>query len=200
MDIAGRLSGFSGADIEMQRERMKTNATCVLLFVALMMNWNFALAYEVVAASTKALEDAQRMAECMSKFDAKCWADYSYLEAIEQRGYSTSEIRQHFEARVKDMSDKAKATGQEMPQISPSLPSQIYQGDGKLYAFLPYKAEMTKASTGQRSAFQAFLVGISTDAGKSWKFVDGVRLTPASMKTVMPSYAGQQLPPVGPLN
>ncbi len=140
-----------------------------------------------------AMRDAQRLVECMKAFDPECTAALTYTKFAEDRGMPREQMVQ----AVTDLHGKLKSVGAKYTLFDLSTPTGPYSGDGREYVFVPYSQIL---EAGQRQGrVRAFLIGVSVDGGRSWQFVDGLAATPAAIKAVMPSYAGQPLPPVGPL-
>jgi hypothetical protein len=54
---------------------------------------------------------------------------------------------------------------------------------------------MVLTTRGQDTTGKAFFLGISDDAGISWKFVDGQKITQDNIKMFIPGYDGATLPP-----
>jgi hypothetical protein len=96
-----------------------------------------------------------------------------------------------------DLDAKLKSIGAKYSRFELIGPVATFSGDGRDYAFVPYVQVLEAGPT--RGSLRAFFIGVSLDGGASWQFVDGVKVTPESIKAVIPSYAGQPLPTVGPL-
>ena len=143
--------------------------------------------------AASAVRDARRLVECMKAFDPVCTAELTYTKFLEDKGMP----REYMVKSVTDLDTKLKSIGAKYSRFEVIDPVATYSGDGRDYAFVPYVQVMEAGAT--RGGLRAFFIGVSLDGGTSWQFVDGVKVTPESIKAVMPSYAGQPLPAVGPL-
>jgi hypothetical protein len=147
---------------------------------------------------SNALRDAQKLADCMAAMDGKCTVDHMYVPFFEKNGLSRAEAAE----KMVEMYDRAKAAGMPSPKYQLTKPEHVMTGDDRQYVFVPYVVsvdEPDKSADKKSIRMRAFFIGISTDSGASWQFLDGISVNPDSMKTIMPSYAGQALPPVGPV-
>lgn len=151
------------------------------------------MAAESADALTSAMRDAQRLVECMKAFDSMCTAALTYTKFAEDRGMPRDQMVQ----AVADLHAKLKSVDAKYTHFELATPTGPYSGDGREYVFVPY-SQILEAGQNQ-GRVRAFFIGVSLDGGKSWQFVDGLKVTPTSIKAVMPSYAGQPLPSVGPL-
>jgi hypothetical protein len=74
-------------------------------------------------------------------------------------------------------------------------PLPEFSGGGKKYVFIPYVKLLW--IPGVSDLTQGFLIGVSTDEGMNWKFVDNWRATEEAVRGVFPSYTGQPSIPKG---
>src|SRR5579864_786127 len=70
---------------------------------------------------------------------------------------------------------------------------EVFHDGARLYAFVPYVS--TSTFGGHPRTRQNFEVALSIDGGETWKFVDIGDPTPERVHLIIPSYAGQPLPP-----
>jgi hypothetical protein len=76
-------------------------------------------------------------------------------------------------------------------------PSEIKAGGSDLFTVIPTEVD-AKLPEGKMTG-KSFLVGVSSDQGKTWFFADGAQLNEESMKTLFPKFpAALKLPPKTP--
>jgi hypothetical protein len=136
-----------------------------------------------------ALRDAQHLAECMKALDAPCviaLSDLNSYQLISRTGFDFAKEQTRF-------FDKLRDRGWGWIRYDVSGPREIFRDGARLYAFVPY----VSTSTFGRHLYtrQAFEVALSIDGGETWKFVDIGNPTPERVHLIIPSYAGQPLPP-----
>jgi hypothetical protein len=98
----------------------------------------------------------------------------------------------------------ARAMMKEMDELGGALRwmkvgavSQMVSEAGTMYAVLPTTAELT--IQGRTVPATSYLLGVSTDGGRTWRFADGVALMhPETQRRILPSLpASLTLPAVG---
>lgn len=136
-----------------------------------------------------ALRDAQRLAECMKALDAPCVIALSDVKSYQLLGASGLDFAK---AQTRYF-DSLRDHGWGWIRFDVTAPRQVFQDGTRLYAFVPYVSRSNFG--GQIHAKQTFEVALSADRGETWMFVDGIHLTPARMRVIIPSYSGQPLPP-----
>jgi hypothetical protein len=87
---------------------------------------------------------------------------------------------------LKYMAAEMKARGSSIVSITYEDPSEIAEGGGQMFGILPFTMEMT-AARGQGSQ-RSFLIGVSSDRGKTWTFIDGVQANPGNVKQLVPDF------------
>jgi len=146
-----------------------------------------------------AFRDAQRLADCFKALDSDCvvslWDTNS--EALlrppitdfrEMEARSFGELRQN---------------GGKYELHYASAPQELFTDGGRLYTFVPYVWRIDRGNRGGRmrvSITYSYFIAFSVDEGKTWTFVDGAGVTEGRIRLIIPSYAGQPLPPTAFLN
>jgi len=144
---------------------------------------------EAKAPLAAAYRDAQHMAACMKALDTACVVALSHVPSYQLLGGDPDFNYTKAQARFFD-GMKRKGWGYSVFAVSP--PRDLYVDGGRLYAFVPYSS--TSNFGGRTSMNQAFLIALSSDGGENWTFVTAVN--PEQVQRIVPSYAGQPLPPV----
>ena len=136
-----------------------------------------------------ALRDARRLAVCMKELDAPCVIALSDVKSYQLLGapgfdFANAQMR-YF--------DKLRDHGWGRSRFDVTAPQQLFHDGTRLYAFVPYVSRSNFG--GHIHTKQTFEVALSADRGETWMFVDGIHLTPARMRVIIPSYSGEPLPP-----
>jgi hypothetical protein len=145
-----------------------------------------AFAVDIVAS---ALRDAHSLTACMKALDTECTMKWTYTKLLEEQGFAFGALRAQLNASFENI----RIVHGETERFEIGAPGPPFSGDGKEYIFIPYQETMT--IQGQRYSQTAYFIGVSEDAGVSWKFVDGMGFSEKNIRTVIPSYAGGPLPP-----
>ena len=149
----------------------------------------FAPAAFAADSASNALRDAQSLATCMKALDTECTMKWIYTKMLEEQGFSLATLRGQLNASFENLRfGKGKTERFEL-----GAAGAPFAGDGKHYIFIPYQETMSVQ--GQRYSQTAYFIGVSEDAGVSWKFVDGIGFSEKNIREVIPSYAGGPLPP-----
>jgi hypothetical protein len=138
---------------------------------------------------SNALRDARSLASCMKALDTECTLKWIYTKTLEDQGFDLGELR----AELNVSFENIKLVHGETERFDLGTAGSPFPGDGKQYIFIPYHETMIVQ--GQRYSQIAYFIGVSEDAGKSWKFVDGNGFSEKNIRTVIPSYGGGPLPP-----
>jgi len=136
-----------------------------------------------------ALRDAQRLAECVKALDAPCviaLSDVKSYQLFSATGFDFAKAQTRY-------FDSLREHSWGWITFDVTAPRQVFQDGTRLYAFVPYVSRSNFG--GQIHTKQTFEVALSADRGETWMFVDGMHLTPARMRVIIPSYYGQPLPP-----
>jgi hypothetical protein len=138
--------------------------------------------------SSSAVRDAQRLVLCMKAFDATCATKWTYSEILERHGISQANQIQAADG----LNRQLKSVKARYVQFELANATEPFSGDGNVYLFVPYVQVLEVR--GKVAESHAYFIGISADKGKSWKFVDGVRVTQQNIRTIIPSFGPRQLP------
>jgi hypothetical protein len=142
--------------------------------------------------SAALIRDAQKLAKCMKNLDAECSVSMFDVSAMQAQGAPSAN---QLIVLTEGQFDRLSSAGARYEHFTILKPEPAFAGDGKLYAFVPYEFALEFPSRGT-AVQRGFLVGISRDSGSSWRFIEGSRLTAENIKAFIPSYQGQELPPV----
>ncbi|HEV2701249.1 MAG TPA: hypothetical protein VGV09_06440 [Steroidobacteraceae bacterium] len=140
-------------------------------------------------SAANALHDAKSLASCMKALDTECTLKWLYTRQLEAQGFELGELR----AQLTVSFESIKLVHGETERFDVGAPWPPFSGDGKQYIFIPYQETMS--IKGQRYSQTAYFIGVSEDAGASWKFVDGIGFSMKNIRTVIPSFNGGSLPP-----
>jgi hypothetical protein len=136
-----------------------------------------------------ALHDARSLTDCMKALDTECTLKWMYTKPLLDQGFGPGELR----AQLNVSFENLKLVHGETERFELGVPGSIFAGDGKQYIFIPYQEAMN--IQGQRYSQTAYFIGVSDDAGASWKFVDGIGFSEKNIRTIIPSFRGGPLPP-----
>lgn len=134
---------------------------------------------EEVALKKRVRADVEQMNDAMLTGDLTKLVDLTHPKAVEMLGGRESMIavieKTNLDMKKRGMEIKSNATGN---------PSDPVTTDDEMYIVVPHKLEMK--APGGKLHVNAFVIGISTDEGKSWKYVNG-DLTHKMIKQVLPN-------------
>ncbi len=139
--------------------------------------------------NSNALRDARSLANCMKALDTECTMKWTYTKLLEKQGFEFGELRAQLNASFENI----RVVHGETERFELGTAGAPFPGDGKQYIFIPYQETMI--IQGQRYSQTAYFIGVSEDAGLSWKFIDGMGFSEKNIRTVIPSYGGGPLPP-----
>jgi hypothetical protein len=149
----------------------------------------FAMQLRAADISANASRDATRLVACMKAFDAACVNSLTYTKMFEDRGISRDQLDQGSAKMYQQM----KSLHARYALFELSAPWPPFASRGNTCVFIPYS--MVLSVRGQDTVAKAFFIGISDDAGSTWKFVDGQKITQDNIKMFLPDYDGATLPP-----
>lgn len=133
--------------------------------------------------------DALRMVACIRALDESCAQSLTYTKFLEERGVSRAQLDQ----KVADVYQSLRSIGATYSSFDLSAPWQQFSLDKRTYAFVPYSYKLL--ARGETTSVQAFFIGVSEDSGSTWKFMDGVSVTPDNIDLILPGFHGGMLPP-----
>lgn len=127
------------------------------------------------AAADAAKKQADETSQAFAKGDYAKIAAMTYPALIDFMGGRDKMI-----AATKSAMEMFKKQGIEVVSYKTSEPGEIVKGEGKSYVVIPATLEM-KAPVGKIKV-KSYLLGITTDEGKTWKFLDGAGLANKELK------------------
>ena len=136
-----------------------------------------------------ALRDARSLTTCMRALDTECTLKWMYTKVLEQQGFSLSTLR----AQLNVSFENLRFVNGKTERFELGAAGSPFAGDGKQYIFIPYQETMNVQ--GQTYSQTAYFIGVSEDAGVSWRFVDGIGFSQKNIREIIPSYGGGPLPP-----
>ncbi|HJZ80646.1 MAG TPA: hypothetical protein VKD91_09875 [Pyrinomonadaceae bacterium] len=138
--------------------------------------------YPALTARAKELGDA------LGRKDYEKVIDLTYPKLIEYGG-GRDKLLAAMTKELKSM----EAEGVEIISSAPSAPSQFYHDASGIYAVVP----MTSKFKAKDGTFQleGSLIGISTDGGANWTFVDATGKDQTELRKVFPNLDKLKLPP-----
>jgi hypothetical protein len=110
---------------------------------------------------------AEEIQTALVKGDLEKVADLTHPKVVTGLGGKEKMV-----ARMKKEIEAMKGQGSAFKSAKILDPSEPITAGKELYIGIPFDLEMTV--TGGRLLSRGFLVGVSSDGGKSWTFVDGV--------------------------
>ncbi|HEX8559268.1 MAG TPA: hypothetical protein VF668_14275 [Pyrinomonadaceae bacterium] len=115
-------------------------------------------------------------------------ADYTYPKLVTLLG-GREKMVDYLRKSVAEM----KADGFEPLSYAPSEPTQVLRAGRETYAVVPATLRM-RAPDGVLVS-ESFMIAVSADGGKTWKFLSGGSATPAQLRALLPRVAGRLRPP-----
>ena len=119
------------------------------------------------------------MAKALVKKDYTTFAKYMHPKVVEMAGGSAKLLQQ-----MDTLNAMAAKFGAEIKKITIGNPAKIIKYKKELQTTIPQITEMT-SSFGSLS-METTLVAISSDEGKTWKFVDTTATSVSQLKKAMP--------------
>jgi hypothetical protein len=117
----------------------------------------------------------------MLKGDHAKVVDLTYPKIVEIIG-GRDKMRATLETAMKQMKDR----GFSIRSLQVEEPAEILTEGNNTFAVVPTTIEMT--APGGKLVGKSYLLGISADGGKTWKFIDGAGLATKQMRDlVLPS-------------
>jgi hypothetical protein len=133
--------------------------------------------------------DALRMVVCIKALDEPCAQSLTYTKFFEEKGLSRAQLDQ----KVADVYQSLRSIGATYSSFDLSAPWQQFSLNKLTYAFVPYSYRLL--ARGETTQVQAFFIGVSEDSGSTWKFMDGLSVTPDNIDLILPGFHGGMLPP-----
>jgi hypothetical protein len=167
-------SGFSS-----QEDFFVTRRFLLLAWLALQLT-SLPAASAATSEVTAQIE-AQRMMSAFLKGDLEAFAGYTHSNVIKMNGGK----HQMLDLLKKGLGEmKKQRVSFESAQVQ--RPAQVVHAGKELHTVLPMNLVMRKPEG--RFLVRSFLIGVSPDAGKTWSFVDGARITAENVHKVLPDF------------
>jgi hypothetical protein len=138
------------------------------------------------AASARLKEQAEACSRAFIEGDFGRLADYTHPKVVEMMGG-----REKMAEFVRKDTAEMKSEGYETLSYALSEPTQVLREGRETYAVLPAKLRI-RTPAGVYVA-ESFMIGLSADDGRSWKFVSGASADPATLKILFPAEAVSKL-------
>jgi hypothetical protein len=148
---------------------------------------------QLTEAATKQLHaQAEESSRAFMEGNYERLADFTHPKVVELMG-GREKMAEFVRKGMADM----KTQGFETLSYTPATePTQVLREGGKLYAILPAKLRM-RTPDGVVFVSESFMIALSNDDGKNWKFVSGATADATRLKLLMPEVADKlKLPTV----
>jgi hypothetical protein len=89
--------------------------------------------------------------------------------------------------KLRKASDNMRAEGYRIVESSVAEPLQIVRAGDEMHAVLPLKEVIVRAKHGELHS-SGYLLGVSRDDGRTWKFINGSALTEKDVREMLPNY------------
>ncbi len=128
------------------------------------------------------------LVSCMRSFDAECVTSRTYAEFFKRNGVNPKKAAR----ALLDLYSRLKADGAKYSEFTLGDAQNQTPNGRSLYVIVPYSSVLELA--GRKIQQEAFFIGVSEDAGETWKFLDGISTTQENIRKVIPNYSGAPLP------
>jgi hypothetical protein len=141
------------------------------------------------AAKDAAKRDGNAMYQAFHQGDLERFAAYTYPGLLKLLGG-----KQKMVATVKKGLSDMAADGARFKSATVGAPTQLVPVGAELHAMLPLNQVMTVP--GGELHLEGHLLGVSSDGGKTWTFIDAEKLTAENVRKVLPNYDPRlEIPP-----
>jgi hypothetical protein len=135
-------------------------------------------------------EQAEELCRAVRDNDHAKVADHTHPKVVAQAG-GRERMIQALELNAEQM----KSRGSSIRSVEIGIPTGLVEQDGERVGIIPFTLELEAA--GRRGSQGSFLVGVSSDGGRTWSFVDGSQAGSGKLKRLFPNLPDTlQLPPV----
>jgi len=141
---------------------MKNLISCLLLIALLGCGGN-----RTESNRVKAL--AQQIADATQRNDYASVIDLSYDPIVEGMGGREQAIK-----KIEKSLAKSKQLGFEILSTKIGVPGEFHVEGANTFVVVPMTVEMTAPYA--KSVTETFILGISSDGGKTWKFINGASI------------------------
>lgn len=140
-------------------------------------------AYETI------LRDATAMYSAFQDGDIETYSKYVYPKLLEFFGGATK-----FVEFLKNGIEEMAAQGVTWESGRASAPDKIFKAGSQLHAL--FKLDQIMAVPGGKLYVPGHVLGISSDNGKNWTFLDADKLTPEILRKILPkTHPKMKIPP-----
>jgi hypothetical protein len=147
---------------------------------------------DVPAALAAAENQARKMADGFIKGETEAILDAMYPRALELIGG-----REKMLATIKKGMKEMKAEGTTFHSFRVTAPDKLYRAKNDVLSIVPEVVVMRTAKGKLQQ--DSFLLGISSDKGRSWKFIDGAGIQKNDVRSIIPHFPdGLELPKLPP--
>lgn len=161
-----------------------------LLFVSLLAAGAFAQEQLGEEAAGRLQTQAEESGRAFVEGNFERLADYTHPKLVELIG-GREKLVEFLRKSVEEM----KADGFVPLSSAPAAPAQVLRVGRQTYAIVPLKFKMRAPR--QVLVSDSFMVAVSDDEGKNWKFLSGASLDETKLKMLLPDAAGKlKLPTV----
>lgn len=133
--------------------------------------------------TAEALTTVHSLLEAVRIGEAKAVIDLTHPKVHELTGG-----RQKLLSVLTETFRSAKIAGHKLDQVVIGQPSALGRDGKQVFLFIPYIG--VSSIKERHTTIEAFYLGISADAGNTWRFVDGSRMDQQNIKLFIPSYSG----------
>jgi hypothetical protein len=144
------------------------------------------IAADIAANATR---DVMRLVACMKALDAACANSLTYTRVFEEHGITRDKLDQ----AVANLYEQIKSAHGAYSRLDLNTSWTPFAARGRTYIFIPYTGLIK--SPARNVSTTSFFIGVSEDAGNTWKFVDGQKVTPGNINMIIPGYNGGPMPP-----
>ena len=159
----------------------------------------FLLTSPGAAAQTQLTEEATKQLRAQAEESSRAFmegnyerlADFTHTKVVELMGG-----REKMAEFVRKSMAEVKSQGFETLSYVTADPTQVLREGRDTYAIVPARLRM-RTPGGTIFVSESFMIAVSADDGKNWKFVGGATADPAKLKLLMPEVADKlKLPTV----
>jgi len=144
------------------------------------------VAAEITANATR---DVTRLVACMKALDAACVNSLTYTRVFEEHGIPRDKLNQ----AVTNLYEQIKSIHGSYLRLDLNASWAPFVARGRTYIFIPYSGLIK--SPARNVSTTSFFICVSEDAGNTWKFIDGQKVTPDNISMIIPGYNGGPMPP-----
>ena len=143
------------------------------------------------SAVVAAKRDAQASVDALLRGDFERFAAFVYPRALKFAGGKERMI-----ASVQRGVEEMRAQGARLESASAGQPEQMMRAGADLLTIIPVE-QVATVEDGQ-ILFSSHLLGVSSDNGRSWTFVDTLKLTPENVRSFIPNFNSALKLPTSP--